>query len=123
MSLLAGVVVATVSLWIADSLVPGISIEALAVTADAAANYWLTVALSAFVLGLLNSFVRPILFMLSLPITCMTLGLFILVLNGLMLVVLAMLPVGFRVDGLFSAIVGALVFSVTGFVLDRVVPR
>lgn len=123
MSLLAGVLAATVSLWIADSLVPGISIDPLALTADATANYWLTVALSAFVLGLLNSFVRPILFMLSLPITCMTLGLFILVLNGLMLVVLAMLPVGFHVDGIFSAIVGALVFSVTGFVLDRVVPR
>lgn len=123
MGLLLGIAVATVSLWIADALVPGISIEPLNVVADPTANYWLTVALSAFALGLLNSFIKPILLMVTLPITCLTLGLFILVLNGLMLVILSLLPVGFRVDGLFSAIIGALIFSITGFVLNRVVPK
>jgi putative membrane protein len=68
--------------------------------------------------------VKPILLLLSLPITCLTLGLFIIVLNGLILVILSLIPfVGFRVDGLFSAIVGALIVSVTSFLLTRVVPR
>lgn len=123
MSFLLGIAVATVSLWIADVAVPGISFDPLVVTGDAQADYWITVAVSAVALGVLNAFIKPILLMLTLPITCLTLGLFILVLNGLMLVILSLLPVGFRVDGLFSAIVGALIFSVTGFVLNRVVPR
>jgi putative membrane protein len=75
------------------------------------------------VLGVLNTFVRPILLMLSMPITCLTLGLFILVLNGLMLVILSLLPLGFRVDGLLSAILGSLIVSVASFVLNRIVPR
>lgn len=123
MSLVLGIVIATASLWIADVLVGGISFEPLALTADPQVNYWLTVAISAVVLGVLNAVIRPILVMLTLPITCLTLGLFIVVLNGLMLVILSLLPVGFRVDSLISAIVGALIVSVTGFVLNRVVPR
>lgn len=123
MSFILGIVIATASLWIADVLVGGISFEPLALTGDPQVNYWLTVAISAVVLGLLNAVIRPILVMLTLPITCLTLGLFIVVLNGLMLVILSLLPVGFRVDGLISAIVGALIVSVTGFVLNRVVPR
>ena len=73
-------------------------------------------------LGALNAFVRPVLFMLSLPITCLTLGLFVLVLNGAMLVVLSWLPLGFRVDDFLSAIVGGLVVAVVSFVLNRLVP-
>lgn len=123
MSLVLGIAIATASLWIADVFVPGISFDPLSVTGDAQVDYWITVAVSAVVLGVLNAFIRPILFMLSLPITCLTLGLFILVLNGLMLVILSLLPLGFRVDGIFSAVIGALIVSVTGFVLNRVLPR
>lgn len=123
MGMLLGIVIATASLWIADVLLAGISFEPLSLTADPTVNYWITVAISAIVLGILNSFIRPILFMLSLPITCLTLGLFILVLNGLMLIILSVLPLGFRVDGLISAIIGSLVVSVTSFVLNRILPR
>jgi putative membrane protein len=123
MGFVLGMLVAAASLWAADYFLAGVFFEPPAFTADPQANYWISVALSAVVLGVLNTFVRPILFMLSLPITCLTLGLFILVLNGLMLVILSVLPLGFRVDGLFSAIVGSLIISVTSFVLNRVLPR
>ncbi len=78
--------------------------------------------IAAGALGLINAVVRPILLLLSLPITCITLGLFVLVVNGLMLVVLSWLPLGFTVDGLFSAVVGSLIVSVVSFFLNQVVP-
>jgi putative membrane protein len=123
MSFILGMLVAAASLWAADFFLAGVFFEPPAFTADPQANYWISVTLSAVVLGVLNTFVRPILFMLSLPITCLTLGLFILVLNGLMLVILSVLPLGFRVDGLLSAIIGSLIVSVTSFVLNRILPR
>jgi putative membrane protein len=123
MGFILGTIVAAASLWAADYFLAGVFFEPPSFTADPQANYWISVTLSALVLGVLNTFVRPILFMLSLPITCLTMGLFILVLNGLMLVILSLLPLGFRVDGLFSAIVGSLIVSVTSFVLNRILPR
>jgi putative membrane protein len=112
------------SLWVADYFLAGIFFEPPAYTADAQTNYWIALGLGAIVLGVLNAVVKPILLLLSLPITCLTLGLFIIVLNGLILLILSLIPfVGFRVDGLFSAIVGAAIVSVTSFLLTRVVPR
>jgi len=124
MGILVTTLVTAASLWAADYFLGGIFFEPPAYTADAQTNYVVALTLGAFVLGLLNAVVKPILFMLSLPITCLTLGLFILVLNGLILVILSLVPfVGFRVDGLISAILGALIVSVTSFLLNRVVPR
>jgi putative membrane protein len=114
--------VTAASLWVATQLVPGLTFRPPAWTADPQTNYLIAVVISAAALGLLNAFVRPILFVLSLPITCMTLGFFVLVVNGLMLVLLSLLPLGFQVDGIFSAVVGALIVSVVSFILNRVVP-
>lgn len=124
MGFLITTLVTAASLWVADYFIPGIFFEPPGYTADAQTNYWLALAIAAIVLGVLNAVVKPILFMLSLPITCMTLGIFIIVLNGLMLVILALVPfTGFRVDNLFSAIVGAAIVSLTSFLLNRIVPR
>lgn len=122
MGFLIRTLVTAASLWVATQLVPGLTFHAPAWTADAQTNYLIAVVVSAAALGLLNAVVRPILLLLSLPITCMTLGLFVLVVNGLVLIVLSWLPLGFQVDGLFSAIVGALIVSVVSFILNRVVP-
>lgn len=122
MGFLIRTVVGAASLGVADYVIPGIFFEPPAYTADAQTNYLLALAVAAILLGLLNAFVRPILILLSLPITCVTLGLFVLVVNGLILVILSLLPIGFHVDGLFSAIVGALVVGVVSFFLNRVVP-
>lgn len=124
MGFLIRTLVTAASLWVADYVLPGIFFEPASYTADVQTNYWLALGLSAVVLGVLNAVVRPLLFMLSLPITCMTLGLFIAVLNGLILVILALVPfTGFRVDGLVSAILGAAIVGITSFLLNRVVPR
>ncbi len=122
MPFLIRTLVTAASLWAATQLVPGLKIDAAGYTADPQTGYLIALAINAIALGLLNGFVKPILLMLSLPITCMTLGLFIIVVNGLMLVILSLLPFGFHVDGLFSAIVGALIVSVVSFALNRVVP-
>lgn len=123
MGFLIRTAVTAASLWAADYLIPGIGFAPTDYTADAQTNYLIALALAAIVLGLLNALVRPVLLFLSLPITCMTLGLFIVVINGLMLVLLALVPfTGFQVDGFFSAMVGAAIVSVVSFVLNRVVP-
>ena len=122
MTFLLRTFVTAASLWVATQLVPGIRIGPAGFVADPQTDYVVALLISAIALGLLNAVVKPILLMLSLPITCATLGLFIVVVNGLMLVILSLLPVGFHVDNIFSAIVGALIVSLTSFVLHRVVP-
>lgn len=122
MGFLLRAVVGAASLGIADYLLEGIRFDPPAYTADAQTNYLLALTIAAILLGVLNAVVRPVLLLLSMPITCLTLGLFILVVNGLMLIVLSWLPVGFVVDGLFSAIVGALIVGIVSFFLNRMVP-
>ena len=122
MAFLIRTLVTAASLWVATQMVPGLRIGPAGFTADPQTDYLIALVISAVALGLLNAFVKPILLLLSLPITCATLGLFILVVNGLMLVILSALPVGFHVDGLSSAIVGGLIVSITSFFLHRVVP-
>jgi putative membrane protein len=77
--------------------------------------------LVAVVLGLLNAIVRPILFVLTLPITVLTLGLFILVINGLMFWLTAQLLPGFEVRSFWWAVLAAIVFSVISTVVSSVV--
>jgi len=69
--------------------------------------------LAALLLGLVNAVIRPLMFLLTLPLTILTLGLFIFVLNGLMFGLVAALLPGFAVAGLGSAILGAIVVSLT----------
>ena len=79
----------------------------------------LDIALAALVLGLVNALIRPVLGLLSLPITLLTLGLFALVLNGLMLWLTAQFT-ALNVDGLGAAVVGALLLSAVTWVLNAV---
>lgn len=78
--------------------------------------------LAALVIGLVNAVVRPVAVVLTLPITVLTLGLFYLVLNGLLFYLAAALTPGFALAGLWSAVLGALVMSVVGMVLHALVP-
>jgi len=75
--------------------------------------------LAAFLLGLVNAFIRPILFFLTLPLTILTLGLFLLVLNGLLLALVAFLVPGFFVNGFIGAVIGSLLISLVTWVLSR----
>ena len=79
--------------------------------------------LVALVLGLLNTIVRPVLVILTLPITVLTLGLFILVINGLMFWLVSRMFDGFSIAGFWWAVLAALVYSVISWAISSVVMR
>src|SRR5437899_11645237 len=81
---------------------------------------FVTLLIAAAILGLLNAIVRPILFILTLPLTIVTLGLFLIVLNALMLEITAWLVSGFRIDSFGWACVGALVLGLISLVTSRI---
>jgi putative membrane protein len=74
----------------------------------------LSLFLAALVLGVVNAIVRPVMLVLTLPITVVTLGLFLLVLNGAMLGLAALIVPGFVIDGFWTALFGAIIVSLTG---------
>lgn len=82
-----------------------------------------TALLASLVLGLVNTLLRPILILLTLPVTFLTLGLFIFVINGLMFWAAADLVKGFQVDNFGAAIVGALIYSVLSWALSTLFLR
>jgi len=80
-----------------------------------------TALVAALVLGLLNAFVRPVLAFLSLPITILTLGLFALVLNALMLMLMAALVKGVKVQGFFGALFASILLSILTWIISAIV--
>ncbi|PJB31011.1 MAG: hypothetical protein CO109_12240 [Deltaproteobacteria bacterium CG_4_9_14_3_um_filter_65_9] len=76
---------------------------------------------AAFVLGLVNAVVRPLFVLLTLPVTVVTLGLFLLVINGLLLGLVSYIVPGFHVNGFLGAVVGSILLSVVSWILTRVV--
>jgi putative membrane protein len=92
-------------LFLASSVVPGVQITGVG-----------SFILAALLLGLVNAFVRPVAFVLTLPLTIVTLGLFLLVLNAAMFGLVAALLDNFTVAGFWSAIFGALIVSITSTV-------
>ena len=103
--------VQAIALLVAVRLVPGVSVTSYPV-----------LVIAALAVGLVNAFVRPVLALLSLPLTILTLGLFYLVVNGACLMIAAALVPGFRVAGCGSAILGALVMSLVGWLLGMLLP-
>lgn len=83
-------------------------------------NSYATLAVAALVIGFVNALVKPVLLILTLPLTLLTLGLFYLVVNGACLMLAAALVPGFSVNSWGSAIIGALVLSILGWLLSRV---
>jgi len=76
---------------------------------------------AAFVLGLVNAVVRPLFVLLTLPVTVVTLGAFLLVINGLLLWLVTFLVSGFHVNGFLGAVAGSILLSVVSWILTRVV--
>ena len=98
-------VIAALGLWLATVWVSGIYIDSAG-----------TLVLAGLLLGLVNAVVRPIAVILTFPFTIVTLGLFLLVVNGAMLAIVAGLLPGFRIDGFWAAVLAALIVSVTGWI-------
>ena len=85
---------------------------------------WASLGITALVLGLVNAFVRPILVMISLPLTLITLGLFLFVINAVMLLIVSAIPfTGFQVDGFVPALLGSILISIVGFVVSHLLPH
>ena len=100
MKLLLAWVVNALALMAVAYLLPGIAVES-----------FVTALVAALVLGLLNAVVRPVLVLLTLPVTLLTLGLFIFVINGLLFWFVASFVKGFHVAGFWPAVFGAIVYS------------
>jgi putative membrane protein len=83
---------------------------------------WLSAAIAALVLGLVNTIVKPILIVLTLPVTILTLGLFLLVLNALLFWGVSEVIKGFHVNGFWAALIGALLYSLIGWLLSKLLP-
>ena len=79
--------------------------------------------IAALVLGLLNTLVRPLLVLLTLPVTVLTLGLFLFVINALMFWAAAGVLGGFNVTGFGAALIGSLIYSLCGLVIDAAMER
>lgn len=112
MRFLVRLAVTAAALWVAVQIIPGIAYE----------GDWLPFVGVALVFGIVNAVVRPILFALTCPIVLLTLGLFVFVLNGVMLLitagVAAAMGIGFTVNGLLPAILGGLVVGIVSAVLN-----
>ncbi len=100
-------VIVGLGLWLASKIVPGIGFDS---------NGALVAA--AILLGIVNAFIRPILVILTLPITLVTLGLFLVVINGLMIELVAWLLPGFHVAGLWPAVLSAIIISLTSWAMS-----
>jgi putative membrane protein len=99
--------ITTVAVMVASSLLHGIRYDNVASLIGA-----------ALLLGILNAFVRPVLLLLSAPLILLTLGFFILILNGLMLYLVPSIVIGFHVDSFGSAFWGAIIISIVSWLLS-----
>ncbi len=79
--------------------------------------------IAALVLGLFNTLLRPILVLLTLPVTILTLGLFLFIINALMFYFAASVLQGFHVTGFVAALIGSLLYSLCGLVIDAAMER
>jgi putative membrane protein len=101
--------VMTLLLWITSHVFKG-------VTYSSAGALWV----AALLLGLVNAVVRPILIVLTLPLTIVTLGLFLLVINALMLMLVSALVKGFKVNGFWTALFASLFIAILSIVLNAI---
>jgi putative membrane protein len=100
------------ALLLVARLYPGVSVSS-----------YTAALIAALVLGLLNTLVRPLLVLLTLPVTLVTLGLFLFVINALMFWSAAGVLDGFNVTGFSAALIGSLLYSLCGMVIDVAVER
>ena len=110
MRLLLRVLLNAVALLVAAWLVPGVQITGIAAA-----------VLAGLLLGVVNALVRPVLLLLTLPFTLVTLGLFIFVVNSICFALTAALVPGFRLSGFLAALFGSIVVSLVSWILNALV--
>lgn len=112
MKILARWFLLAAALLLVANLYPGVTVQSFG-----------TALIAALVLGLLNTLVRPLLVLLTLPVTLLTLGLFLFVINALMFWAAASVLDGFRVAGFGAALIGSVIYSLCGMVIDAAVEQ
>jgi putative membrane protein len=112
MRILINWLITTVAILVTAYFLPGVTVRS-----------FMAAVLTALVLGLINAIIRPILIVLTFPLTVVTLGLFIFVLNAVLVLLTGAIVPGFDVRSFWWALLFSLVFSVVSFVLHRIVPR
>ena len=100
--ILVRMLITALGLWLASALVPGVTITGT-----------FTLLVAALLLGFVNALIRPLLVLLTLPITILTLGLFLFVVNAAMFGLVAALLDAFTVEGFFAALLGSMIVSLT----------
>jgi len=100
-------VVSALAILISAYVLPGVHVDG-----------FLSALIVAVVIGVINVFLRPILIMFTLPLTVLTLGLFVLVINGILIMLAAYVVPGFAVDGFLSAFLFGIVLAVVSAVLQ-----
>jgi putative membrane protein len=111
MGFIIRILISAVAVYVAGRVVPGVTIS----------GGFITPLIVAVVLGLLNAFVKPILTFLTIPITIVTLGLFLIVLNVLMVYLTDYFVAGFAVRGFFAALIFSLIVSAVTWLIDAIV--
>jgi putative membrane protein len=123
MNFLWRVIINAIAIWLASALLPGVNIVT---KGNGTANTILTALVIGAVLAVVNMVVKPLVKLLTLPVYVLTLGLFGLVVNALMLLLTAWLTKnsdwGLQIDGFWWAVAGALFVSVAGMILQAVLP-
>lgn len=105
--------VSAVALVITAQIIPGIVVTS-----------FVAAAIAAIVLGLVNAIVRPILVILTLPISIITLGLFLLVINAISLLIAGAISPGFSVNGFWNALIGSVILSIISSLINHfIVPE
>jgi putative membrane protein len=101
-----------IALWLVAVVLPGVTVV------DE-----ISALVAAIVLGLVNAVIKPVLIILTLPVTLLTLGLFLLVLNGLLFWGVASILPGFNVDGFWWGVAGALIYSILTWAFSTLLPQ
>ena len=102
--------ITALALWVASQLLAGLRFDSTG-----------ALLLAAILLGLVNAIVRPIAFVLTLPITVLTLGLFLLVLNAAMIGLVALVVPGFTISGFWTAVGGAIIVALVSWAASSVI--
>ena len=111
-----------VAIVIAAYFVPGIT-WGNATYGFGEADKYISLLLTGLVLGIVNAFIRPIIELISAPITCLTLGLFHFVIGAIMLYLVSLIPaLGFGVNSPIAALLGAIIIAIVGVVLSWILP-
>ncbi len=122
MGLIIHAIVTAIAIAVAAFFIPGLHWGLVDYGLGEPGRY-LSLFVTAIVLGILNAFIKPILVMVSMPLTCATLGLFMFVINAIMVWLLGQFTqqLGFAVDGFIPALLGSIVISIVSFLISRVI--